>query len=365
MLVVQRKILGIWEVYLNDKFCIAPFISMSLMPNGYYRPCCLFKPLPYKDEKFKKYSILETFNSDENKDLRKKFLNGEFVENCFACHKYESEGNWSLRNQLNTKFYDEEYIKNPRIKYLEFSLSNICNLKCIMCSSDYSNRFKGYREINNFDVFTNLDFDEIDEAVLSGGEPFAEKRLYSILDKMSKNTKLIINTNCTIFPDDQILSELKKFKNVNIKVSFDATSDTVVLIRRGIKYENFLKTLEEWKKNDFFISFQLVYQIMNCLDILNIEKVMNRYSDDILFTPLYNPKMLDVSYIPDEFKKIILEYSKNSKFLDLIDKHLKSNKYNHDVVSEFLLNYNNIKHKKFPKNLSNFLNELERFHERF
>lgn len=348
---------------MSDKFCIAPFVSMSLMPNGYYRPCCLYKPLPYKDEKFKKYSILDTFNSDENLNLRKKFLNGEYVENCSACHKYENEGNWSLRKQLNAEWNSEKYILNPEIKYLEFSLSNICNLKCIMCSSDYSNRFKGYREINNFDVFKDLNFDQIDEIVLSGGEPFAEKRLLSILEKINKNTKLNINTNCTIFPDEQILFELKKFDNVNIKVSFDATDETVVLIRRGLNYENFLKTLDKWKKNNFFISFQLVYQIMNCLDLLNIEKVMYSYSDDILFTPLYDPKMLNVSYLPDEFKKIILEYSEKSKFFSVIDKHLKSNKYSHEHISVFLMNYDNIKNKKFPKKLRNFLNELERYHD--
>ena len=93
---------------------------------------------------------------------------------------------------------------------------------------NYSTTQKGtaYRD-NIIRLFENSDLSELTWVKLTGGEPFYSKSLKRVcqllIDKAPyQDLTLEVITNCSMFPSDEVLNMLKKFKRVRILVSLDA-----------------------------------------------------------------------------------------------------------------------------------------------
>src|SRR5690606_25349305 len=81
-------------------------------------------------------------NADEMQQLRKDLLNGKKPSKCEVCWSEEKSGIKSMRYDSFDYGLKESILKNPGVpKRLDIYPSNICNLRCRICSPEYSSKW--------------------------------------------------------------------------------------------------------------------------------------------------------------------------------------------------------------------------------
>lgn len=317
-------------------FCAAPFVHMVQNPDGQYRTCCMYeKPLSGKYK-----NIKEAFDSEENDIIRKRMLSGERLEECKKCdidEMHNAKKQLSYRKEFNRKYKD--YIDYPRFKTLEISVSNKCNFKCIDCGPRFSNQFG--KTIEN-DLPSAEDFHDIDFLKILGGEPFLDKRnieLFKIIPR--KNIELMLVTNNSIFPKDDVLELLLDFKKINITISIDGKEDVAEFVRFGTKWKKFERNWIKWhlwseKHEQINIIPHFVFHSLNApffeetFNWSNLE--LNSWSWDILISP----EWLNISFLPNHIKEYILD--KNIILHEPLKKFLTFDNYNEKIFHRLLKN---------------------------
>lgn len=348
--------------------CKAPWNHIQINAEGTVNPCCMFSPTIYH-EKYK--NLQEAFDGQENKNLRKKMLNGELIDGCQKCDLYESLNKFSYREHFNMK-YNSSTLQNPKIRELEFALDNVCNFKCVTCSSRFSskwyrddlrlidlgiprhseaisNRKKVLKNVNNLE---SLDLSELNYLKLIGGEPFINDSYIDILKKLKlENLELALITNNSVFPDKWI-ELILKVKKLSLHISIDGVYEVGEFVRLGMNFEKFTENLMRWKKlseleSKIDIKFNFV---VHSLNVLNLKPTI-KYLEDLGFKIevdhikeqkleidfLKEPYYINLSYIPDSLKEIIekkLDFNLNGK-RDMIVDFMYSNKHDKKIMKTF------------------------------
>ncbi len=134
---------------INDKnkstFCSLAWNHIQVLPGGNLRPCCrsLNDKIP-KDFQHGIQNIEKIRNSDFIKNIRQKMLNGDSVDGCQKCYEEErAQKKQSIRQLYNKAYGMAQRInyENPKIQFLEIATSNVCNLKCRICSPFFSTKW--------------------------------------------------------------------------------------------------------------------------------------------------------------------------------------------------------------------------------
>ena len=265
----------------HKNFCILPFIHMATTTEGTCRLCCkVSKHNVICDEAGKPYNVNthtidEIWNSAHYQQVRERVLADEQLPECATCFREEetfySEWNNDHKGELPSKRRKEnqkwlhkenklpetvrELVENPRIRYYDIRLSNLCNLKCRMCWPHFSSQIvreqqqfadKGLpTHYKHYDVAEwdtrrlweslNSGIADIEEITFVGGEPTLHDEMYDLLDQLvssghSQTIHLKMTTNLTNV-QDKFLSNLKHFRSVEINGSVDGVGDTNDYIR--------------------------------------------------------------------------------------------------------------------------------------
>ena len=255
---------------ISKTWCSMPWSHQFIDGQGRVKPCCRFK-MPNdieKENNVNKIPFKDIFYGDFMNDVRQKMLNGEPVDGCIRCYEEESTGKKSLRERYNSMdFLDLENLKNnlnnPTIKWLELAISNDCNLACRMCDSRYSWKWYqdeldmyGTAKTSKERIQSNIEFvDEFLEDILhikfTGGEPLLIPDHFVLLDKLSKSKNvdkmfLNYNTNLTIFPKKDTIKKWKKFKKIDLALSFDGINDTWEYIRYPSTWNSTEKVIQKF-----------------------------------------------------------------------------------------------------------------------
>ncbi|MCS7316872.1 MAG: twitch domain-containing radical SAM protein [Candidatus Dojkabacteria bacterium] len=332
----------------NGSFCSMIWNHMFFLTNNIVKPCCRFEY-----EKFDKilnldnFEVNDIFYSEFYKKTREKMLKGEKIDGCKRCYEEEESGKKSLRQRYN----DSSYIKieetvdlnKPKIKWIELSFSNNCNLKCRMCDSRYS--YKWYDEekeifgktfIKNKRSYVNLNKilkiidDNIVHIKFTGGEPFLIKEYERIIDYLIDNydvSKIFLNynTNCTIRPKDDLIKKWKKFKFVEFALSFDGIDDVWEYIRYPSKWKTVEKNIKFFYSLKDTINSKYVFRsTISILNIVNFHQMLDWWKENIsenfhseisTFNPthLTFPSFLNLQSLPKEKKHKIKDYLLNHK----------------------------------------------------
>ena len=247
----------------KNTFCVAPFTHQSTKTDGSIKACC--RALPQIGN-INKDTMSDAWNHRIIKQLRRDLINGVRNPMCNACWNLEDAGVTSLRQKykhqnnhyekalhaVETMWDDGHVTEKPA--WIEFKLSNLCNLKCRMCHPVDSTKWRSdfaaiehlndehwNRYINKTGVKTKthlVNYDEsfykeldthmsnIDMLAFAGGEPFMDENHYRILDSVmdnASNISLQYATNMTTFqtPKHNALDYLPHFKNVLLAASLD------------------------------------------------------------------------------------------------------------------------------------------------
>jgi len=324
--------------------CYAPWHSILVRFNGDITPDGVYTKRYGNVLKTPLKDVLDSFTASYTKDsIRMDILPPE----CEQCPRKEAVVGHSrrlffrdiLNPMLEGKDYD--YSKNFHdIYFLEFNMSNICNLKCRMCNGISSSTWikeelkldalsKDYmRPVDNPEFgYTNLSEEIVDRlfetpevftnlAYLSikGGEPYMEpanKKVFKKLIDMgiAKNITLDVTTNGTIV-DEEFHELAHQFGHTKWTVSIEGTGKLYQYIRGGEHFtieqltEN-LKSFEQFDRVIIAVTVQ-TYNIAHLHKIKDWYREVCKsnysiYFNNVVATPPYlNPRVL-----PDNILKKI------------------------------------------------------------
>lgn len=342
----------------NDGYCALPFNHMNFHPNGQVSICCVAK-MDGRDSGFAKDeygrlmnlktdSIDSIFNAPSVKKIRSEMLDGKFPSACEGCYKIEQYGGKSRRTTENTRWENRE---EQKLEFIDLRLSNLCNLKCLMCYPDSSSSLiSDYKEwsdempfmtknIADFELFQWFDESIIDQLhqhkdslkylYINGGEPFIMPMQWKLLEKLiewdvAKNIHISYNTNCTTY-DESFSDYWKHFKVVTLGCSMDAVGDK----NKFIRYPN------DWDKANENIRKLLANQHIDAINItcsiqwLNAPFLPEFYEWAVPLTKLKEhttinqnfivfPEYLSLNCASKEFKHGLLEKYEESKYSNWI-----------------------------------------------
>ena len=125
-------------------FCYIPFDGITIDPRGHAQLCPVWSDeADHSLHDFTKSSttIENIFYGERIKKIREKMLNGEHINACKYCYSREQHNLESKRIKyaMSRKRFTDDI--TPKIKYLDISFSNQCNLGCVMCNSIHSSHW--------------------------------------------------------------------------------------------------------------------------------------------------------------------------------------------------------------------------------
>ena len=236
----------------NPKFlCNAPFASMNIQ-FWETSPCC--NNIDLIDD-YSIASISEIWNGENYRQYRKAIRNGNLPDACSFCKNKLLNGEYE-----SVKIHQYDTLKVSRIfpnkiRKIEVTLSNICNLECIMCHGVASSSIRKNREKEEPIDFSYMQkfrteikplLPYMQEIVFLGGEPFLIPLYYDIWEDMisiNPKCKISVITNGTIMNDN--IKSLIERGNFKINLSFDAiTKETYETIRVNAKFEETMANMK-------------------------------------------------------------------------------------------------------------------------
>jgi radical SAM protein with 4Fe4S-binding SPASM domain len=356
-----------WQLLTeSDRFCMLPWMHMHAFPDGRAYPCCLSEYWhPVGD--LRKNTMEEVWNQDAYKTMRVNMLNERECKECTKCYEQEQNGFFSMRNDSNRNY--GHHIKeidatqpdgtNPefKIRYWDVRFSNLCNFSCRSCgpifsSNWYADHVKLYnrkpdvlgRDMARVEFTTGNEDDMIaqmmphvphlEQVYFAGGEPLIMKEHYFLLEKLEELNKTDVriqyNTNFSElrYKDKHVFDYWKKFKNISVGASLDASGSRAELMRRGTDWnqavDNRRRMMKEVPHVDFYVSATV--SAMNILHVLDFHKEWVELglirAQDFNVNICQSPEWYRIDIFPEDFKKsvIIPAYERHIEWLEPLDK---------------------------------------------
>ena len=195
---------------------------------------------------------------------------------------------------------------------INLALTNKCNLNCIYCYNDFPPKIEDNTiESEEIDFLLDQIIDiRIFQVILGGGEPFLNRNLKNIVDKLCKNNiSTCITTNGTQFKnsDYKWLKEYIDNYSLKLQISLDSYDSTINDQIRG-EGELVKKNIKRLLENNIKIS---IGSVLTKYNIEYIDKQIEKYFPKIKFfhfMPLMNSYKAKSIYYPSDIQ--IKKFSK-------------------------------------------------------
>lgn len=234
-----------------------------------FNPCCLYDEyIPFHPTLFQKE--------------RKKFIETTtFPSACSKCELKEKTHGISLRTKSNIDIPDDI---GDDIWKLEIVLDTTCNAACIQCGANQSSlwrkEIKENKKVYHIQpeqqiddkiaiVKKNVDLNKVKFFHFWGGEPLLTDTHLKFLRSVEnpKDVTVAYTTNCSIFPDDEVLRLWEQFKEVRIGLSIDGIDDRFHYIRWPLSWNKAKRNLEQFRDNT---PLNINYHVNCCIIPLNV-----------------------------------------------------------------------------------------------
>lgn len=305
--------------------CNAPFSTIFFTEYGEILPCYYNKNIVFG--KYPEQSPEEAWFGEKMNNLREHIKHNDLSYGCQDCMQYLNNENY-----YSAGAWKYDYLPVNKSKYpisIDFQISNICNLSCIMCNGEYSQTVRQKREKK--DTYSNP-YDEeflkkiipfiphLKEAAFTGGEAFIIKQYFEIWDKIIEiNPKIIISvtTNGTIL-NSRIKSYLEKL-NFNITMSLDSINkENFENIRRLSNFDNVLNNLNYYidytKSKRTLLTVKICPMRQNWHELPEIINFLNEKNILFLFNNVVFPPYCSLWNLPFEKLNEIYLFLKEKTF---------------------------------------------------
>jgi organic radical activating enzyme len=382
----------------RDYYCSQKFDWLEIrLYDGYVASCCQSEPsrvtldlLRQDDQAF--------FNWPEIVVEREKMLQNLRIPGCEnSCWKPEDQSQSSRRTEIKIHPRYSDTKRLPRT--LNLVVNNTCNLTCSYCCKNFSSAW--LRDVvtnGNYDIDLaherynadskdqllhrvsqktmalstigqrimeqiELCHDQIDEILVSGGEPLLYQDLESLLD-LFQDKKIQIYTGLGV-PRQRVrkLLPLLERPNVRVTISAENTGCYHEFNRYGTSYQDFLANLELF---DSHPRLNFASTISN-LTVLDFAQFADRHRGrDITLNYVFEPGFMHPSVLDHETKSAVL-----AKLHDIAPQHHQRiaswlapdpPAQERDRLRKFLLRFASVRHLDFallPLSLRSWL-DIER-----
>lgn len=333
----------------NLPTCLAPWHALTIKWGGNVVPDIIYKE---KLGNINKQSLKDILTGDKAKALREAHRARQIPQQCIGCQKKEQTGRSRRMFFWDKMDYDLRLASErlsvddtPDIRYLDFTVSNKCNIACIHCNPfvstgwtkdgkklnkeapDYWQQTEvGYHgaDVKFMDnLFANPEyFRNLKWVALRGGEPLYDESCIKILQwfvdqGLSHNIMLDISTNATVFNDEfRIL--FAQFKHVELLVSVEATDELYSIIRGGKNY-NWQQLNDNIEKFYEIENLEMVFAVtVMATNIFNLPEVWNWFNkyhatraSISMSNVVVNPSYLNIAHMPDAVRQKALDKLKD------------------------------------------------------
>jgi len=306
--------------------CVMPFHHMAMRPDGQIFPCCVFRQEEVPEDL--NVSHPDPFNHEYMNWLRQKMLNDEYVHGCRKCYEDEKHSARSMRTDLISPWggdfglpTEEEGLgRIKKLTNIDLALSNVCNNKCRMCMPQlsthwYSDAKKLGMEIpkgiiTDNTIVDNYDLSDLRFIKVLGGEPMMEQaKLKKVLKKCTlENITILLVTNASITPDDELLDLLKQCKNVNIDLSIDSYGTLNEFLRKDSNWKNVSNNVQWYKQHFDNIN---VHSAISAYNVNKLHEIIDFCKENELFHEVVvvdGPRWMQPRNLPNEIKPWLLDY---------------------------------------------------------
>ena len=321
----------------NNTFCVMPWLHLHAWPNGEAYLCCIGdtgNPESVVGD-ISKDSIADIMNNDKMKSIRKDMLAGKKIPNCKNCYKVDDIKGYSWRKGFNEQFEDvipsilentaEDGTIDPKLLYVDFRFSNLCNLECRTCGGELSSSIantegrefsgnyieklkdKGVYSKGNIIAFSKANEQFTDDLkqylpdtrcfYFAGGEPLMQKEHFEVLSYIHDNKwfdkELRYSTNLSnlMYKKTDLVELWKDFDNVWIMCSIDHTGEKLEHIRQNVNSERLWKNFDRLVDTHFKLSITFVVSIYN---IYYLDEFYQYLNDNNYLERLHSLEMLYV-----------------------------------------------------------------------
>lgn len=361
----------------SKTFCAMPFVSTMVNSDGKFKYCCIAEggskntdlQTDGKTLDVNNSTLLDAWNSDTVRDVRKKMIAGEQVDACMKCDLQNKIGREGYRDMMTKEWVwrigadkmdalvkeamEKDGVIESSPVYLDLRLGNLCNFRCRMCnpySSSaiakehfqlwdkddeykriYSSEYGGSpTHLKNQETWFESDmlWDQVESMIptlkkvyMTGGEPTLIENNYYFMEKCiekgRKDIVMFFNTNCSNLTE-KFTTVLSKFDRVDINASLDGFGEMNDYIRYPAHWWKISENFEKLASmKNIHLGASPVVQIYNIFDLDKIidyvDDVCKRFDRNIFIDFLIDthPKYLDIKILPTEIKEAAWEKLNN------------------------------------------------------
>jgi len=345
------------EIKTNPYFCLVPFTNEFYPTAGKKSFCCHQSIESRHDAFFGKVSYDE-WDGKGMQDVRERILSGKPLPECEVCYEKERNNKTSVRQFANENYINaNNSIRGSNLKFdyidtvvgtnhkksisLDLRMSNLCNLKCRMCSgfssshilaeADKNEFLKYYGYPDEFDkeamviaenaVISDEALNQVQVLNLSGGEPSIMPQCLEILDRLIAlgNTDLLlkITTNAVVLKKS-FLKRLDKFSQIVFHFSVDGFRLVNDYIRDESSWRvidaNVKKLINDYTTNHYIYeedrlrhAVNSTVQIYNIFDWYNVERWASNLKMSVDYGYVNDIPEFDISIMPRKWKDLALK----------------------------------------------------------
>lgn len=260
---------------MKDKkyFCYEIYKNLAIWShNGKlgYNPCSFFDGYIKESDRF---DLGEIWNSPEHQQLKYNVENNIPIKGCQGCYTAEANGLESRRigaRKLYEDFHNNTDIDLDGPQGLDYSVGNLCNLKCVICGPynsskwipDYQKLYPGKSvkqfqfekhnqlEITNSDALKNIKSVHFH----GGGDPLMTETHINLLNQIDQakglaDVRIFYNTNGSLTVDQSVLELWEKCKLVELYFSLDDIGERFNYQRTGADWNQVRANLQWYIDN--------------------------------------------------------------------------------------------------------------------
>ena len=232
------------EKGLSDSFCLMPFTTLNLQPDGTVS-VCRHKGTDFVVGSLKENSLAEIWNGPKLQAWREEFLSGN-IKTC----KWEIENLSCHQCSLINSLWDKAQLETQVDTILRFgaNLNGLCNLQCRMCNV-WTQESGLYDKRNYWPLMKKNLLPYLEVIELFSGEPFLQQdtfRLSQTMAEVNPSCRWFITTNGQFDVSEEVSQFLTNTNIHHLYFSLDTLDpEQYQAIRRGGELERTLQTMEE------------------------------------------------------------------------------------------------------------------------
>ena len=354
-------------------YCRLNSNGMTINPDGNISVCCSnnrgwdighISEIDDLSEHWKNHPDMIKLRNDDPQKM---------TEACGSCLK-RTETSRTRWHEVNQKPPYLRMRNDNEIRFLEFTTSNICNQTCASCSSYFSSKWRHLEEelmelgflqdakLNDGIGFGSYNhpisrigdkdlpkimklLPHLDKIYVKGGEPFADKNNFLILEELLKTNpdcKIHMSTNLSNIPQ-KFIDLFKKYGGKPIlSVSMDGVHEVYEYIR-STPFQKTVDNIKHWyKETGRRVNVSTYYSMYS---IFNLKEVLEFFSNNLreeVSTVIFHKWITSPRYISpqrvlfqnelDELKEMIMSPEIMKYFFEDQNRFINHNLHNFQKI---------------------------------